>query len=90
MRSVASSGVSDTSPEVERLLVEGYRRMAPAQKLQRVVAMNRALDQLARARLVAQYGDMDERTLRLRLGALRLDPRVMADVFGWDPRVHGL
>jgi hypothetical protein len=84
------SGISDTSPEVERLLVDGYRRMSPAQKLQRVVAMNRALEQLARARLLARYGEMDERTLRLRLAALRLDARMMADVFGWDPRVHGL
>lgn len=85
------NATSDTSPAAERVLVEGYRRMSPIEKLGRVVAMNRALEQLARARLRAQYGpDLPERELRLRLGALRLDRRVMVDVFGWDPQAHGL
>jgi hypothetical protein len=53
--------------------------------------MNRALDQLARARLRTQYGDdLSERELRLRLAALRLDRELMVAAFGWDPRVHGL
>jgi hypothetical protein len=82
---------SDTPPAVERLLLDGYRRMAPREKLERVVALNRALEQLARARLRAQYGeDLSERELRLRLGALRLERRLMVDAFGWDPRLHGL
>lgn len=82
---------SDTPAAVERLLIDGYRRMSAGEKLGRVAAMNRALEQLARARLRAQYGkDLSERELRLRLGALRLDADVMTTVFGWDPRVHGL
>jgi len=82
---------SDTPAEVMRVVIEGYRRMSARGKLERVVAMNRALDQLARTRLRAQYGGhMSEREMRLRLGALRLDPDVMAKVFGWDPRVRGL
>lgn len=82
---------SDTSPAVERLLIDGYRRMSAGEKLRRVVAMNHALEQLASARLRARYGpDLSERELRLRLGALRLDADVMRDVFDWDPRVHGL
>jgi hypothetical protein len=82
---------SDTPPAVERLLIDGYRRMSVTQKLERVAAMNRALDQLARARLRAQYGDdLSERELRLRLAALRLDRELMVTAFGWDPRVHGL
>lgn len=84
-------GRSDTAAEVERLLVDGYRRMSAGEKLRRVAALNRALEQLARARLRAWYGDgLSERELRLRLGALRLDAEVMRDVFDWDPRVHGL
>ena len=83
------SRVSDTPPAVERMLIEGYRQMSPAQKLERVAALNRALDQLARARIRAQYGDVSEREVRLRLGALRLDRRLMMDAFGWDPHVHG-
>ena len=58
---------SDTPLEVERVLVEGYRAMSPRQKLERVIALNRALEQLARARLRAQYGEaLSEREIRLR------------------------
>lgn len=82
---------ADTPPEVEQMLVEGYRRMSPRRKLERVVALNRAVERLAAARLRARYGDdMSERELRLRLGALRLDRRVMLEAFGWDPDVRGL
>jgi hypothetical protein len=87
---------SDTAPEVEQFLIDGYRRMSPAEKLGRVVALNRALDQLATARLRARYGvDLQAQELRLRLAALRLaalrlDAKFMANVLGWDPAVHGL
>jgi hypothetical protein len=82
---------SDTAPAVEQLIIDGYRRMSPAEKLGRVVALNRALDQLAAARLRARYGaHIGEQELRLRLAALRLDSKLMTDVFGWDPSVHGL
>jgi hypothetical protein len=82
---------SDTAPEVEQFLLDGYRRMSPAEKLGRVVALNRALDQLATARLRARYGsDLNAHELRLRLAALRLDSKFMANVLGWDPAVHGL
>ena len=81
---------SDTSPEVERVLIEGYRAMTPRQKLEHVVALNRALEQLVRTRLRVQYGEaLPEREIRLRLAALRLDRAVMIKVFGWDPHEHG-
>ena len=79
----------DTPPAVERLLIEGYRRMDPAEKLRRVEDMNRALRQLAAARLHAQYGPMPDSELQLRLAALRLDAATMRDTFGWDPDVRG-
>jgi hypothetical protein len=82
--------VTDTSPDAERVLLEGYRRMSPREKLQRVVALNGALERLARARIRAQYGErLADRELQLRLGALRLDRSVMVRVFGWDPDVEG-
>ncbi|MFQ5568619.1 MAG: hypothetical protein ACE5G0_03025 [Rhodothermales bacterium] len=80
----------DTSPAAEQVLIEGYRAMSPRQKLQRVVALNRALEQLATARLRARYGEaMPERERRLRLAALRLDREVMIHIFHWDPQEHG-
>lgn len=85
------SAPSDTSPAVERMLIEGFRRMSPREKLERVASLNRAVQDLAKARLRATYGpDLSEREMRLRLGALRLSRDVMVEVFGWDPQVHGL
>lgn len=40
-------GPSDTPGEVERFLIDGYRRMSAGEKLRRVAALNRALEQLA-------------------------------------------
>lgn len=85
------SGASDTPPAIERVLIDGYRRMAPRQKLERVVALNRAVDQLAGARIRAQYGErISDRELRLRLAALRFDREFMVEVFRWDPKLQGL
>lgn len=82
---------SDTPPAVEEKIIEGYRRMSPREKLDRVVALNRTVEALASARLRSWYGtDLSDRELRLRLGALRLDREVMVEVFGWDPDIHGL
>lgn len=82
-------GPSDTSPEAEAFLIEGYRRMSPAEKLRRVASLNRALTKLAAARIRAQYGDVPEDEMRLRLGALRLGRETMVRVFGWDPEEKG-
>lgn len=85
------AGPSDTAPDVERLLIDAFRKMSPAEKLARVAALNGALEELAAARLRSQYGpDLPQHELRLRLAALRLDARTMRDVFGWDPALHGL
>lgn len=82
-------GPSDTSPEAERILIEGYRRMTPTQKLQRVESLNRALVLLQKARIRADYGDIPDEEMRMRLGALRLGRETMIKVFGWDPDEKG-
>jgi hypothetical protein len=82
---------NDTSPDAERVVLEGLRAMSPAEKLQRVAALNRALMELASARLREQYGaDMSPRELKLRLAALHLDADTMRTVFDWDPSIQGL
>ena len=82
-------GPSDTSPEAERFLIEGYRRMPPSEKLARVFSLNRMIEQLQRARITADYGEMSEREMRLRLASLRLGRDTMVKVFGWDPEEKG-
>lgn len=82
-------GISDTSSEARRILIEGYRRMSPTQKLQRVASLNRALVLLQKARIRAQYGNVSDDEMRMRLGALRLGRETMVKVFGWDPEEKG-
>lgn len=82
--------IDDTSPEARAVMIEAYRRMSPAEKLQRVADLNRAVEQMALARIRRQYGpDLDEREERLRLASLRLDRETMIRAFGWDPDVEG-
>ena len=81
--------VSDTSPEARRCLIEGYRRMTPTQKLQRVESLNRALVLLQKARIRAEYGDIPQEEMRMRLGALRLGRETMIKMFGSDPDEKG-
>jgi hypothetical protein len=65
--------------------------MTPAERMARVVSLNRALDQLARAGIRARHGEgLSEAEVRLRLAALRLDRQTMIRAFGWDPDAHGL
>ena len=81
---------ADTPPHIEKRLVEGFRHMSPAEKANRVVAMNRALCQLAEARIRKQYGpDLPKRELRLHLASLQLPRETMVKVFGWDPQHKG-
>lgn len=81
--------MNDTSPEIERLLIEGYRRMSPSQKLRRVSEMTLAVQQLALARIKRQYPDRTEHEYRLRLASLWLGRETMCKVFGWDPEIEG-
>jgi hypothetical protein len=80
----------DTPPEIEEILLEGYRRMTPQQKLARVMDLNRAVQEMAAARIRTDYGPgLSERELHLRLAALWLDRETMIRAFGWDPEVEG-
>ncbi len=80
---------SDTTPAAEAVLLDLYRRMTPVEKARRLSEACRAVDQLARARIKAQFGDLPEPEMKLRLAALRLPRETMVRVFGWDPEVHG-
>ena len=80
----------DTPPDVEEIVLEGYRRMTPFQKLRRVVELGVAAEAMAAARIRARYGpEISPRELRLRLAALQLDRQTMVEVFDWDPEDKG-
>jgi len=82
--------LSDTDPEIERLLLEAARRMTPGERMLRVGELNRAAELMALAGIRQRYGaNLSEREEQLRLAALRLDRDTMVEVFGWDPEVEG-
>jgi hypothetical protein len=81
---------ADTDSEAEALQIELYRQMSPRERLERVAAANRAVREMACARLREKYGDdLDEREKFLRLASLRLDRETMIEVYGWDPEEEG-
>ena len=83
------SGLSDTSKEAERILIEGYRSMPPERKLQQVSALTQMVQRMALTRLRRQYGAMTEHEERLRLAALWLPRETMIRLFNWDPEEKG-
>jgi hypothetical protein len=81
---------ADTPPEIEEILLEGYRRMTPLEKLLQVFELNRMAQSMAAMRIQARYGpNLSEQELRLRLAALWLDRETMIAAFGWDPEIKG-
>jgi len=83
------SKTNDTPAHIQRMLIAGYRNMTPQQKLQRVIELTQAVQQLALARIRKQYGEVSEREQRLRLAALWLNRETMIRVFVWDPHKTG-
>jgi hypothetical protein len=71
------------------MLVEGFRRMSPAQKLVCVRSLTRAMQQLALLDIRRRHPGADEREQALRLASRRIEPELMRRAFGWDVREVG-
>lgn len=80
---------ADTSEEIERRQVEAWRRWTPAEKLARMVAMTRRIQEIQLAEIRRQHPDADAWELKMRLASRRLEPELMRRAFGWDPDVEG-
>ena len=80
---------ADTRPDVARLLLEGYRRMTPAEKLRRACDLSQATREMAASRIRRMYPGADDTQVRLRIAALTLGRETMVRVFGWDPDKEG-
>jgi hypothetical protein len=79
----------DTPPHIQKMLISGYRKMSPQQKLKRVSELTLAVQQLALARIRKHYGPLSEREQHLRLASLWLDRETMKSVFHWDTLKEG-
>jgi hypothetical protein len=80
---------NDTDAAVEAILIEGYRRMSPAEKLERVRALTQAVQSLALADIRRRHPHASEREQALRLASRWLEPDLMLRAFGWDVREAG-
>jgi hypothetical protein len=83
------SQVDDTSPSAHRVMIEGYRKMAPHEKMEQVNALTRSVQEMALARIRREYPNCSEREMKLRLASLWLDRKTMIKVFDWDPEEEG-
>ncbi len=81
--------MDDTSPEIQKIIIAGYRQMSPQQKLKRVDELTKAVQQLALARIYKRHGNISDREAQLRLASLWLDRETMLRVFNWDVQEHG-
>ncbi len=81
--------MTDTHPDVEAFLIEGYRRMLPAAKLQQVALLTQTVQKLALADIRRRYPEADEREQALRLASRWIDTELMVRAFGWNPEESG-
>ena len=72
----------DTSPQIERIQIEGLRQMPPWRKLALVGDMNEAVRVLALAGLRQRYPDDTPAQRRRRLADLVLGPELATRVYG--------
>lgn len=79
----------DTPPEIEQMLIEGYRKMPAWRKLQQVGELTELVSQLAMNDLRRRYPQATERELKLRLISRWLEPELMQKAFDWDPEKEG-
>jgi hypothetical protein len=62
----------DTSEAVDRMLMDAYRRMSPAEKMDRVRALSRAAHQAAAAGIRLRQPEASEADIRIILAVRRL------------------
>lgn len=79
----------DTSPEVWQRMIAKWRTMPTQEKARIVKALTAGSTRMAEIGVRERYPDASEEEVRLRLGALRIEPELMKAAFGWDAGVHG-
>ena len=76
----------ETPPHVRETMYERLRAMTPAQRLARMVALNRSVESLARTGIKQRHPNADEREVRVRLARMWLDHATILRVVGWLPQ----
>ena len=81
--------INDTHPRIRKILIEGYRRMSPIQKMKCVSNMTNTVLCMALMRIRKQHSGISEQEERLRLASLWLEQHLMIRAFNWDPEKEG-
>ena len=81
--------MNDTQSVIDKIVIDGYRKMTSWEKMKRVSELNKAVQQLALSRIRKQYGEIPEHEQKLRLASLWMDRNTMIRVFDWDPKIKG-
>jgi hypothetical protein len=81
--------LQDTPPEIEKIIIEGYRKMSAALKLQIMQDLIRAAQLVALSDIKRRYPNAAERELQLRLASRWIEPELMRKAFGWDQEIEG-
>jgi hypothetical protein len=77
--------MDDTHPTIAKMILDGYRRMTPAEKLARCGDLSLAVRQLSAARIRMEHPDADDHEIRLRVAALLYPRELVSRAFGWTP-----
>jgi len=80
---------NDTHSRIEALPIEGYRKISPSQKLERVGALTRAVQELALMDIRRRHPGAAPREHALRVASCWIGPELMIRAFGWDVREVG-
>lgn len=86
---MSADPTNDTNPKIEAFLIEGYRKMSPSQKLERVWALTHAVQEFALMDVRRHHPEADEREQALRVASRWIEPDLMVRAFGWDIREVG-
>lgn len=74
----------DTPLEVEAILIEGYRRMSPEERLRKTWQLHAFGRALALAEVRRRFPDESDETHRLRVAARFLPAALLRRAFGWS------
>ena len=71
------------------MMLDRRKALTPAQRLAHVSAMTLAVQRMALAGIRERHPRATPRELRLRPASLRLEAKIMQEVFGWDVSSRG-
>lgn len=83
------TGLSDTTPEAERVLIELARAMPDARKIDQVFEMIDTVRMIGMAGVRSRHPGASEKELRKRMAAIVFDRETVIEVYGWDPKIEG-